>query len=362
MKKNILIINPFGIGDVIFSTPIIETIKAEFPQSKIAYICNRRASEFMSVNPFLDKVFIYEKDDYRKAWQWSKAKSIKKILMFLRSVKRWKPDISIDFSLGYQYSMFAALIGVKKRIGFNYKNRGMFLTDGIVIDSFKDSHVIEYYLSTLKPLGIKQEKYRKTPKIYLSEETFKHAEDSLEKMGITKDDMLVGMIPGCGASWGKDAKYRRWDKGRFSLLAGKLIEKYNAKIILLGNSNEKEICSFVCNSVKKNMINLCGATSIKELMGVIAKCNVIITNDGGPLHMAVGLGVKSVSIFGPVDEVVYGPYPDSKEHIVISRKNLECRPCYKKFRYVKCDNRLCLDLIDVEEVFEASESLIENEL
>ena len=358
MKKKILIINPFGIGDVIFSTTLVETLKKEFPENEIGYICNRRASELMSANPFVKKVFVYEKDDYRKAWKKSKIKCLKKILLFLTSVKKWKPDISIDLSLGYQYSMFAVLIGIKKRAGFNYRKRGIFLTDAVEVDAFQGRHVIEYYLDALRSFNISREKYIRTPKIYVSEETLKSVEDKLQNNGINEKDLLIGMIPGCGASWGNDAKYRRWDKDKFALLVDKLIEKYNAKVILLGNIKEKVICDSIVDVAKGKVINLCGATNIKELMGIIAKCRIIITNDGGPLHIAVGLGVKSVSIFGPVGEVVYGPYPDNKQHIVISRKNLECRPCYKKFRYVKCNNRLCLDLIKVEEVLEASGSLI----
>jgi len=209
MKKNILIVNPFGIGDVIFSTPLIETLKKEFPESKISYVCNRRASELMSANPFLEKVFIYEKDDYRKVWKKSRIKCIKKILLFLASIKRWKPDISIDLSLGYQYSLFARLVGIKKRIGFDYKNRGKFLTDGIRIFGFDKKHVIEHYLDTLSPFKIKQEKIVTTPKIYVSEETLEWAREFLQSKGITKIDTLIGIIPGCGASWGNDAKYRR---------------------------------------------------------------------------------------------------------------------------------------------------------
>ena len=362
MNKKILIINPFGIGDVIFSTPLAETLKNEFPESKISYVCNRRASEFMSANPLVEKVFIYEKDDYRKLWKHSKIKCLKKILSFLACVKRWKPDISIDLSLGYQYSMLAAFIGLKKRIGFNYKKRGIFLTDPVELDTFKNRHVIEYYFDTLKSFNISREKYIKKSKIYLSEKTLNSIIDKLKKIGINDKDFLIGMMPGCGASWGSDAKYRRWDKNKFSLLADRLAEKYKAKIMLLGNSEEKTICDYIIDNTKSNIINFCGKTDIKELMGIISRCKFIVTNDGGPLHMAVGLGIKSVSIFGPVDELVYGPYPQSEDHVVVSIKNLKCRPCYKKFRYTKCNNRLCLDRVSVEEVLKASESLIKHEV
>ena len=89
------------------------------------------------------------------------------------------------------------------------------------------------------------------------------------------------------------------------------------------------------------------------------KMRLVVTNDGGPLHMASALGVKTVSIFGPVDEKVYGPYPPSDKHIVITNKNITCRPCYKNFRFWGCPNNLsCVKDITVDEVFTAVRSLL----
>jgi len=76
--------------------------------------------------------------------------------------------------------------------------------------------------------------------------------------------------------------------------------------------------------------------------------------------MAVGMGVSTVSIFGPVDEKVYGPYPLNSNHIVISKKDVPCRPCYKKFKYNMCKERLCLESIKCEDVLAAVDRLLSN--
>jgi ADP-heptose:LPS heptosyltransferase len=74
--------------------------------------------------------------------------------------------------------------------------------------------------------------------------------------------------------------------------------------------------------------------------------------------MAVGMGVNTVSIFGPVDENIYGPYPYGPNHAVISKKDLKCRPCYKKFKHNVCKERPCLKGIGPEEVLAAAECLL----
>ncbi len=358
MTKKILIINPFGIGDVIFSTPLIEILKKHFPGCFIGYVCNKRVSELIRTNPFLDKIFVYEKDDYRQIWKRSKIKCLMKALSFLRNIGKEKFDISIDLSLGYQYSMLFRIMGIKKRVGFNYRGRGKFLTDKIDIGSFDNKHVAEYYLNVLRLLDIDVSKYRVSPRIYTSELSALFGEKFLKENGIAKADILIGMVPGCGASWGNDAALRRWDRKNFTALAARLMEKYHARIVLLGNSEEAGICEDIRKYAGGGIINYCGKTSIEKLVGIMSKCGVVITNEGGMLHIAAGMGIRTVSIFGPVDEATYGPYPADENHIVLTKKDVPCRPCYRQFKYNKCDNRICLDGITVDDVFAASEKAI----
>lgn len=357
----ILIINPFGIGDVIFSTPLIETLKHSFSGSYIGYICNKRAYAVIRSNPDLKRIFIYEKDDYRAIWQRSKLECLKKIWDFLKEIKNEKFDTLIDLSLNYQYSLLLKFAGIKRRIGLNYRNRGRFLTDKINIDGFEDKHVIEYYLDILKLLNINSDDYVKKPRIYISKRDMLWAEDFLKDNGVKNGDLVIGVVPGCGASWGLDARYRRWDKRNFAKVCDEIMERYQAKIILFGDQKETGICSDVETHMKHKPILACGKTGLGDFFGLLNRCKLIVTNDGGPLHMAVGVGVKTVSIFGPVDENIYGPYPPSPDHIVISKKDIPCRPCYKKFKYIQCDNRKCLDSITTEDALNAVQILLSSE-
>lgn len=356
--KKILIINPFGIGDVVFSTPLIEILKDKHPDCVIGYICNKRAYEVMRSNPKIDKLFIYEKDDFRLAWDRSKRECFKLVCGLLKIIKKEHFDIAIDLSLGYQYSLLLSFIGIRKRFGFNYKRRGRFLTGKIDIDGFSGKHVIEYYCDILKFLGINLTDLKLSPKVYVTKEDIAWADEFLKANGVSDKDLLIGVVPGCGASWGADARHRRWDRDEFAKVCDGLADKYGAKVILLGDLQERDICDDVQNKVRNKVIIACGKTSLRNFLGLISRCRLIITNDGGPLHMAVGLGLNTVSIFGPVDEKIYGPYPMTKEHIVISKNDVPCRPCYKKFKYKICENRTCLKSIKAEDVLEAADSFL----
>ncbi|MBN3039021.1 MAG: glycosyltransferase family 9 protein [Candidatus Omnitrophica bacterium] len=346
----ILIINPFGIGDVLFSTPMISNIKMAYPQAYIGYICNIRAKDALYHNPNLNKVFVFEKDEYRKLWRSSKIECIKKFLSFLKEVKIERFDLAIDLSLGYHYSLFLWLIGVKKRIGYNYRRRGRFLTHKIDICGYDDKPVAEYYLDLLRFLDIKPKEHNL--KMYVSEKEKKWADSFFQENDLKDDDLVVGMIPAGGASWGKNFSYRHWSCASYARLADKLIDELKAKVVIFGDKTETNICRQVQDATAKKVISLCGKTSLKEFAACLSKCKLVVCNDGGPLHVAVSQDVKTISVFGPVDEQVYGPYPPAGKHIVVS-KSIDCRPCYKRFKLPACTfNRRCIRNITVEEVFE----------
>ena len=85
--KRFLIINIFGIGDVLFTTPLVRNIKKSIPEAYIGYICNKRAVAVLEGNPNINKIFIYEKDDYREIYKRSKIQFVKKIRDSLKDIK-----------------------------------------------------------------------------------------------------------------------------------------------------------------------------------------------------------------------------------------------------------------------------------
>ncbi len=347
--RKILIINPFGIGDVLFTTPVICNLKYHFPESCIGYLANQRTADFLLEYSKVERVFVYERDEFNRLYHESKLAFLKKGFYFLEEIKQAHFDLVIDFSLNGMMSFLMRLIGIPQRIGFNYKNRSPFLTTKIPLDGYEKKHVVEYYLGLLTELGL-EAKIREL-EFPLSDKDRQWAHEFWKKNGIFAGDLVVGLVPGGGASWGKDAFYKRWSPEKYAKLADKIVEKFSAKIILMGNQKEIELCGPVKSMMRSPVCFACGETAIGQFAALLKSCRVNIVNDGGPLHVAVAVGAKTVSIFGPVDEVVYGPYPPSDRHLVVN-KTIACRPCYRRFRRAECSHISCLGSIEVEEVLE----------
>lgn len=349
--KKILLINPFGIGDVLFTTPIIHCLKDQIPQVKIGYLCNRRTQGVLKNNPYLDKIFVYERDEFESLRKKSFIAWLRKFKDFLNQIRKERFDLVLDFSMNTQYGFFSWLAGIKNRVGYDFKKRGRFLTKRFKFDGFIDKHVIEYYTDLLTHLGVKI-KYKK-PELFLDHLDIEQVEVLLKSEGLDFSKPLVAIIPGAGGSWGKDAYIKHWPAEKFARLADKIIENFNATIIIVGDFSERKIARQIKELANGPLLDLVGRTTLGELAALFKKTKLVVTNDGGPLHMAVALGIKTVSIFGPVDEKIYGPYPEEKQNLLI-HSNIECRPCYRLFRMPACPRqRQCLVSISVEEVFSA---------
>jgi len=379
--EKILIINPFGVGDVIFTSPLIRRLRKQFKSSFIAYLCNGRVAPLLAENKNINKLYVFDKDDYRIIWRRSRPgtpwhgkfrlQALKKLLIFLKTIKSEKFDVAIDLSLGHQYAFFLMLFGVRARIGYNFKGRGRFFTHKIDIDGYHDKHIVEYYLDLLQvsPLthslspmgrGIKGEgardDYAKL-EIFIPQKDLDWADDFLKNNGITANERLLAVIPGGGASWGKAAIYKQWPPENFAQAADELSQRYNMKVILLGSAGDAPACDIVSRSMRNRPVSACGLTNLLQFAALMKRCKLALCNDGGPLHIAVALGINTVSVFGPVDDVVYGPYPASEKHIVI-KEDINCRPCYKGFKFKECDNRLCLLNIKPLDIVKSAEKLL----
>ena len=353
--NRILIINIFGIGDVLFTTPLVRNIRESFPDAYIGYICNKRAQTVLQNNPRINKLFIYERDDYCALYKGSKIQFLKKFAAALREIKKENFDVVFDFSLNRFSSLLMCFLGIKKRIGFNYKNRSVFLNTKININGFEGKHVAEYYLSLLERLGLTVRS--REMEVFLTSEDQSWAKEILNKSKINPKDLLIGILPGGGTSWGPDAQYKRWPAEHYAELGDRIVEKFSAKIVLLGDASEDELGRTVATKMRRTPVNLVGQTTVGQSLALLAKCNLVIVNDGGPLHMAVAAGAKTISLFGPVDENVYGPFPREGHSVVTKR--IACRPCYRHFRRASCDHFSCIRQIGIEEVFQQVEKALE---
>ncbi|MCJ7662901.1 MAG: glycosyltransferase family 9 protein, partial [Desulfobacterales bacterium] len=177
------------------------------------------------------------------------------------------------------------------------------------------------------------------PEVFLSDTEIQWASELLEKNGISANELTIAIHPG--------AYYpsQRWPAERFGEVARRILEKCGAKVILLGSSDEEELLKAVKDSTG-NGIQIFSCSGIRELMALLSKCDLMICNNSGPLHIASALKVPTVSMIGPTVTPLWLP---CGKHDMVINKALSCSPCNRAV----CNGHKCMESITVDEVFEA---------
>ena len=355
----ILIANPFGIGDVLFSLPMLYALRERDPKNYIGYLCNRRTEELVAACFPIDWHLVFEKDEFRAAWKRSRPAGFKQILSLVRTVSRQHFDLFIDLSMGWHYGLGAWAAGIPRRVGFDFRGRGRFLTDRLALEGFHSQPVSRTILDLLSFLEIpapKSPRYSLT----LPKSVEQQVESALKSHGIPNGDRLIAIVPGGGASWGPNAVYKQWPPERFLETANHLASQYGAKILLVGDAQEEVLCRKIADGLKTPPIPI-PTTSLLFLAGLLKRCDLVLGNDSGPMHLAASVGTKTVTIFGPVDADVYGPRSDGAGGRVAAL-GLACRPCYQGFRFPPCPwDNACLKQLAPSQVITAAEELLQTQ-
>ncbi len=352
--KKILIINPYGIGDVLFTTPIIRNLRMAYPKAFIAYLANGRTADFLGANRDLNKVFVYDRDLFVKAYRQNPLTFWQKWLGLIHDIRRERFEVVFDLSLNSTFGFLAWAGAIKKRIGYNYRGRGNFLNYAIALTGFEDKHVVDYFLDLLKFVEVPVMDRHLSLSIPAAD--IQWAREWLVKNKVDDAKPLVAVFPGGGASWGSQARYRLWGAANYAHLVDKIIDNFDAAIILLGDPKDEDLCREVARTARSQVHVAVGQTSLWGLAALFKQCRTAVINDAGSVHMAVAVGLKAVSIYGPVDPNVYGPYPP-EEHLTVG-KGLPCQPCYRRFRMPACSHISCLQDLSVDEVYRKVQGIL----
>ncbi len=351
----ILIVNPFGIGDVVFSFWMIEAIRPLAPEARIDYLCNERTEELVALNPSIGKWHTFNRDFFRKRLRSHPLLFLRDMLVLLAGLKRERYDIAFDLSLGREYAFVLMLLGVPRRIGFDYKGRGRFLTDKLSLQGFEGKPVRDHYLELVRlwksaPVhggypGLRMDGSARRSQVWLG------------RHGMDRKENMVVISPGGGKSWGTNAYFKRWDAERFSEIASTLGSKYGFTVILLGDREEKELLESIRDKAGGIRLHVVAGESLVTVIDLMRMSRLFVGNDGGLSHLADLMHLPQVVLFGPVDEKVYGPL--DYERTLVMTEPVPCRPCYRRFHFPPCPyEKRCLENIPVERVMKACEALI----
>ena len=330
------------IGDIVLTTPILHSLRAAYPDAYIAYLGEREAVTLLEGNPCLNEIIPF--DFHRPA-----LLEQTRVACLLRQRKF---DLAVDLFGNPRTALLTFLSGAAVRVGPDRKGRGALYTVRVRDDGLPKS-ALEFHNQSLRAIGVPVLP-SKTEISLTREERETGGKILLERTGTSGKQTrpLVGIHP--GATW----PAKRWLPERFAGLADRLVER-GATVFLTAGAQEEETIAAVQLAAKHSHPVLL-SLPLRKLAAVIAACDVYVTNDAGPMHIAAAVGTSTIGIFGPGEENIWFPYSRDDGHRAL-RKDVPCHPCHLDFCNRKGDGFMeCMKLLSESEVLHEVESVLEH--
>jgi ADP-heptose:LPS heptosyltransferase len=328
-NQRICIFSTTGLGDTLWATPVIRQIKKENPSSYICIFTTNLGNQLFLNNPYVDKVISLKKPFlfyFIPIYQKLLREQIDTVLLYhvsqraiiflsflinaknIISTKGTIKDLDVLLTKSYEKQN-------NHEIDRRYDISSTFLNN-------KRQYSLDFFLTDLEK---KKHQYLKNNKKY-----------------------LIAIHPGA-----KDF-YKCWPKERFLQLLLSLQNKFPCEFVITGTKNEDHILMFLSKNTQNSIVfnNL----NIRELASLFSICDLVVSNDSGPMHLANSINKKQVALFAPTDPKNCGPKPS--QNVTIIKKEKTCDNCLKR----KCNKKLCLKQIQVNEVLDACINLLTEKL
>lgn len=322
----VLLIRTDRIGDVVLSIPTIEAVKTAYPDSHITFLTRSQTAPLLLGNPHLDDILEY---DPRGS-----------LIRMRRVLKGAHFDAAVLLHPTLRLATLLFLSRIGRRIGTGFRPYSL-LFNSRVYEHRRPSerHEADYNFSLLRPLGIGVK--RSEPRMYLSEEERDWAESKLRSWGIGARG-IVAIHPGSGGS------ARDWSIGSFASLGERISRELDTQVLVTGGPGEEPLVREVASLMKRNPLTLTGQ-NLRRLAAIFERCDLLVTNSTGPMHMAAAVGTPVVAIFCPIQACSpkrWGPLGEG--HSVLFPPVPTCRKCTGP----QCQYWDCMDLVTVDQVLE----------
>lgn len=327
--RNILIIKPGAVGDLLQLTPVLRALKGKFPQARISLMVGSAATAAMfRYNPYLQETVIYDRR--------SEHRSLLSFLRLWRQLHDRRYDLVVNYQRSNLKAWLLALAAFPCRILVYHKARN------------RTVHAVLNHLEVLAPLGVVSPDHDLD--LFLGAEEEEFADRVFAETGL-KGQTVVALNPGASH------QVNRWGTKQFAELADLLAARLGARSIIIGASGDEALAAEITLAARSNPLVLTGKTTILQLGAVLKRCNVLVSGDTGPMHVATAVRTRVVALFGAADPARTGPV--GVGHRVIQAVGVPCIPCRSRV----CTNSvylLCMANLAVEDVFLEIKKLIDD--
>jgi lipopolysaccharide heptosyltransferase I len=336
----VLILKPSSLGDVVQALPVLRLIKLHHPTSEIHWWVDASLAPLLEGDPDLAGVILFHRRRWASPLRWGEA------WRSLRTIQAHRFDWVIDLQSLMRSGLVAWLAGGGLTVGLDDPREGArTFYDIIVPRPSCHTHAVDWYLGVLPMLDVPVHRNFS----WMPERS--EAGEAVRSKWCPDSDRWVALQP--GARW----LNKRWPVSHFTELVRLLAQRFsNVRFVILGGEADRELGGRIGQAASERCLDLTGRATLPEMVEWIRLCELMITNDTGPMHVAAALNKPMVALFGPTEPRRTGPY--GQLHHVLQH-GLPCVPCMKD----SCSYHQpfeCLRAITPERVASCSAQILES--
>jgi heptosyltransferase-2 len=320
--RNILIIKPGAVGDLLQMTPVIRALRRYSSGARITMLVGSPVTASLFANdPRVSETIVFD--------QQGRHRSASSLIGLWRMLHSKRFDLVLNFQRSNLRTWFLTSAALPCRVLVYHKARN------------RPVHAVVNYLETLLPLGIAPSDT--SLELFLDEASRDFARRLFAARGLDTAP-VVALNPGATHA------VNRWPAKHFAELADLVAAKSRARIIIVGGPDDTALADEIVKRSGSKPQSLAGTTSLLQLGAILEQCRVLVSGDTGPLHLATAVGTKVIALFGAADPVRTGPVGNG--HQVIRARSVGCVPCRSR----SCSNRNhleCMERISAQEVDDA---------
>lgn len=306
----ILILKPSSLGDVVQALPVLRLLKASNPGHQIYWWLGADLLDLLEGDPDLSGIILF----YRQ--RWAQLRYWGELLDSIRQIRRERFELVIDLQGLARSALVAWLAGAELRLGVEEWREGApAFYDVLLRPPYPRAHAVDRYLEAARALKVPI--HWNFTWLPLRREVALKLQEKWNPGG----SRWLALHP--GARW----ETKRWPVAYYAELVRQLsADDPELRFVVLGTKTDSALGAAISTSSPKRCLDLTGQTSLSELIEWLRISSVLVTNDSGPMHIAAALGIPVVSIFGPTDPNLTGPYGQIESALHI---DLPCAPCFK---------------------------------
>ena len=296
--KNILVIKPSALGDIVLALPALSALRRSFPQARISWLVRPEFAPLLEDHPHLTQTILFDRRLLGKAWYQPRA--MRGLVALVRQLRHSRFDAVVDLQGLFRTACLAWLTGCPRRFGMANAREGasLFYTHKVP-QTPECIHLVDYYLKVVKEMGASD--LRVEFVLGSGAASGAAVKRLLAQQGVGPDGYVV-LVP---ASSDPD---KCWPAERFATIADMISTEMGLAVVACGTAAEGRAIEEVQRFARTAVVNLAGRTSVPELVAVLRGARLVVSNDTGPGHMAAALGVPLVMLFSWSNPARIAPY------------------------------------------------------